>query len=126
MIFALRLKELREQAGLTQAQLANAMGVGVSTVGMWESTQRTPSSKTLKKLIEYFNVSLPYLLGDTDINDTEKFFIEKNTPQLTAEEWQFIEDFRALGIPGKQLIKTTMKTLLQTSEAVKNNKKDIS
>ena len=61
--FAIRLKELRENRNLTQAELAEQLGVGVSTIGMWESTQRTPTAKMLLKLISFFGCTLDYLLG---------------------------------------------------------------
>ena len=36
-MFQVRLKELRERAGFSQAVLAKKVGVAQSTVGMWES-----------------------------------------------------------------------------------------
>ena len=66
MEFSIRLKELRESKGLSQAELAEVVGVGVSTVGMWESTKRIPRAKTLDRLLSFFHCSLDYLLGKTD------------------------------------------------------------
>lgn len=66
MKFSIRLKEMREAKGLSQAQLAQEIGVGVSTVGMWESTNRVPNAKTLGKLLSFFNCPIDYLLGRTD------------------------------------------------------------
>lgn len=66
MEFSIRLKEMREAKGLSQAELAQKIGVGISTVGMWESTNRTPGAKTLQRLISYFGCSIDYLLGRTD------------------------------------------------------------
>lgn len=45
-----RIKQLRKQKGLTQKEMAEAVGVGVSTVAMWESGKRTPSFKLLNDL----------------------------------------------------------------------------
>ena len=64
--FAIRLKELRENRNLTQAELAEQLNIGISTIGMWESTQRTPTAKMLLKLISFFDCTLDYLLGKTD------------------------------------------------------------
>lgn len=41
--------------------------------------------------------------------------LEQTSAHLTAEEWKLIADFRALGAPGKQLVKTTIETLLDSS-----------
>ena len=66
MSFALKLKELREKKGLSQAQLAKELNVGIGSVGMWESTQRTPPARRLICIANYFNVSIDYLLKDDD------------------------------------------------------------
>lgn len=64
MEFRIRLKQLREEANLSQAQLAQQIGVSQSTVGMWESGRNKPSFDTLKKLAEKFHVTVGYLAGD--------------------------------------------------------------
>ena len=57
MNFSLRLKELREQKGKSQAQLANEIGVSLGCVGMWESTQQVPPAnyrKIRRKILTCF------------------------------------------------------------------------
>ena len=66
-MFALRLKELRENAGLSQAQLARKLGVGQSTVGMWENGKNKPQNAKLEMLAKIFGVSYDYLMGRNDI-----------------------------------------------------------
>lgn len=61
--FGQRLKELRVQAGMTQLQLAQRMGVTKSVVSFYELQQRTPSPDILVKLSGIFKVSTDYLLG---------------------------------------------------------------
>ena len=46
-MFQVRLKALRERAGLSQAALAKKVGVGQSTVGMWESGRNKPENAKL-------------------------------------------------------------------------------
>ena len=65
MSFALKLKELREEKGLSQAQLARELNLGIGSVGMWESTQRTPPAKRLQLIANYFGVSIDELLEVT-------------------------------------------------------------
>ena len=38
-----RIKLLRKQNGYTQVELAKKLGIGVSTVAMWETGKRTPN-----------------------------------------------------------------------------------
>lgn len=61
--FGSRLKELRTQAGLTQLQLAQRMGITKSVVSFYELQERTPSPDVLVKLARIFRVSTDYLLG---------------------------------------------------------------
>lgn len=61
--FGMRLKELRTQAGLTQKQLAEQIGVTKSVVSFYELRERTPSPEVLVKLASVFHVSSDYLLG---------------------------------------------------------------
>ncbi len=65
MSFALKLKELREEKGLSQAQLARELNVGIGSVGMWESTQRTPPAKRMKLIANYFGITVDELLEVT-------------------------------------------------------------
>lgn len=51
---------------MTQRQLADVINLSPSTIGMYESGRRDPDSATLRKLAEYFGVSVDYLLGRTD------------------------------------------------------------
>lgn len=59
----IRLKELRERKGISQARLADELGIRQSTVGMWESGKNKPHPDMLVKLSKYFGVSVDYLLG---------------------------------------------------------------
>lgn len=61
--FGLKLKELRNQASLTQEQLADKLGIKKATVSYYEKGERTPSPDVLIKIAEIFHVSTDYLLG---------------------------------------------------------------
>lgn len=63
MDFGKRLKQLRTQAGLTQLQLAERIGVTKSVVSFYELQERSPSPDVLIKLSRIFHVSADYLLG---------------------------------------------------------------
>ena len=61
--FGLKLKELRKQAGMTQQQLADKLGITKSVVSYYELSERTPSPDVLRDLAIIFHVSADYLLG---------------------------------------------------------------
>lgn len=61
--FGSRLKSLRTNAGLTQAQLGNLVGVTKSVISYYELQERSPSPDVLIKLSQIFHVSTDELLG---------------------------------------------------------------
>lgn len=64
--FAERLKELRKNEKITQAQLANKLGVAQSNVSDWENNIARPEYENLAKLAQIFDVTTDYLLGLSD------------------------------------------------------------
>lgn len=62
-MFAVNLKQLRRDRGLSQAALAEILHVSQSTIGMWESGARKPDIETMATLAAFFNVSADYLLS---------------------------------------------------------------
>jgi len=67
--FGRKLKELRTQAKMTQAQLAARIGVTKSVISFYELQERAPSPDVLRKYARIFHVSADYLLG---LDETEK------------------------------------------------------
>lgn len=65
--FAIRVKELRLENNLTQKELADNFGFNRSTISDWETRGREPSYDLLIDVANFFDVSLDYLLGRTDI-----------------------------------------------------------
>ncbi len=57
------LKSLRKDAGLTQKELADKVGVTNSTISFYEQEERSPSVDMIIRLSKIFNVSVDYLLG---------------------------------------------------------------
>ncbi len=83
--FGTTLKELRQQAGLTQKQLADKLWLSKATVSYYEQSLRSPSPEILIKLSKIFHVSTDYLLGIenkkqtldvTDLSDEDICFLE--------------------------------------------------
>lgn len=61
--FGTRLKRLRKENDVTQAQLAEYLGVVASAVGKYETIENAyPSVDALIKIAEFFHVSIDYLL----------------------------------------------------------------
>lgn len=62
-----RISSLRSEHGLTQLELAQALHISNSALSQYESGARTVSDDLKFKFASYFDVSLDYLMGRTDI-----------------------------------------------------------
>ena len=65
--FSSRLKNLREQANLTQADLAKKLSITRSSVNAWEMGLSSPSTAFVVELSKLFSVSTDFLLGLDDV-----------------------------------------------------------
>jgi len=63
----LRLKELREKRRLSQDGLALKLSVSQSTISAYEIGERTPDLETLIAIAKFFDVSLDYLVGLSEV-----------------------------------------------------------
>ena len=59
----LKLQELRLARGMTQAEVAEKLGISKSAIGMYEQGRREPDLETVIKLAEFFSVSVEEMLG---------------------------------------------------------------
>lgn len=63
------LKQLRKKKGITQSEAANEFGVPLSTYRNWEQLKNMPrDNATLKKISDYFDVSMEALFGYDLVN----------------------------------------------------------
>lgn len=60
------LKYFRERKGMTQSELARAIGVSQGAIGMYETGKREPDFETEEAIADFFNVSLSVLRGRSD------------------------------------------------------------
>ena len=65
-VLADRIKKLRKKKGISQLQLAEAVGVKKNTVSTWERGTRKPDFAALQLLSDYFEVSFECLLTHVD------------------------------------------------------------
>lgn len=64
-LFGDNLKQLRQNANLTQDQLAQKLKTTKQTINRYETGQREPDFDRLVEIAHIFNVSLDWLLGKT-------------------------------------------------------------
>ena len=65
-IFAIRLRELRKEKRLSQAQMANLLNIKQQSYARYENDTSEPSFEMLVWLAAFFDVSCDYLLGQSE------------------------------------------------------------
>ena len=58
-----RIKELREEKGLSQRELANKTGIKQANISRWEAGLVVPNIIDIWTLAEFFDCSIDYLVG---------------------------------------------------------------
>ena len=81
----MRIKQVREEKGVSQRQLAEIVGVSAVTVLNWENGIYDPSAKDLIKLSKALDASIDYLVGN-DSQDTEKEAVRRALNRLSKED----------------------------------------
>lgn len=81
----LRLKEIRELKGIKKAKVANDLGLSRQGYAYYENGQRTPSTKVLKQLAEYFGVTTDYLLGSESKPEQPNTKLSPNNSNTTMQ-----------------------------------------
>ena len=104
-----KLKELRQRKGISQQTLAEAIGVSQQSVNKYENHHVEPDIRTLIALADYFNTSVDYLIGHTEIEHK----IEATTAyDLNKEEAALLEKWRQLGNGEKESILSVMENYI--------------
>ncbi len=64
--FSKKLKQLRKNAGHTQAAAAALLKISPSAVGMYEQGRREPDFETVQRICDLYGVTPNYLVSDSD------------------------------------------------------------
>jgi len=102
-----RLKELREEMGLSQKSLAEKLDMSQSAISFYETGARMPEIVACNKFANFFDVSLDYF---TKRSDVRKYV---DSSKLTAQEIQLISSFKKLNNAKKSKVFAYMEGLLE-------------
>lgn len=87
------LKLLRQATGISQRQLSEAIGVSQQSINKYENHNIEPDIDTMIRIADYFQTSVDYLIGHTDIQRKIEIVQEY---ELNSNESKFIELYRTL------------------------------
>lgn len=65
----MKLKEIRERTGLTQAEVARQLGISPPVYNRYETGVREPPYETLCRIADFFNVPIDELLGRSPLQE---------------------------------------------------------
>lgn len=109
--FAKRLSSLRKEKGLSQYKLADAIGYSRGLIGNYEQGSRQPDYDTLINLANFFNVTVDYIIGNSELKNCDScnrdIFLEEDEKEL-------LEIYRKLTFKYKYKILGEIKGILET------------
>lgn len=109
-----RLKALREEKGISQQKLAEKIHTSQQNIHRYENGFYEPDIATLKLLADYFETSIDYLVGGTEIRHK----IEVVHPfDLNSDEAMLIEKYRQLRSHARNSIMNMIDTLLEQDQS---------
>ena len=129
--FSMRLKELREEAGVSMLELARAIGVSDAAICKWENGRAEPKIGYIVELAEYFDCPIDYLIGmDADSSlgrgapgrvagavkvmdaggKTVKPITSDKSVVLTVDEQEIVESYKKLSPDLRGVLKETLNT----------------
>lgn len=114
-----RLRERREQLGLTQGEVASALGVTPGAVGNYENGVSTPKADILFKVFDVLKCDANYLFQD----EMKNLSIEDTASPVEME--YLVKRYRDLDAHGKEMVDFTLLKEWQRSTAIHKSKDNI-
>ena len=99
MLVCQRLKAIRNARGMSQAEVAAQLSISREALCMYETGRRQPSNELLGTLARFYNVSMDYLLGVSDIPDSfadlsgKALYISRALSRLDPETLDYLARF---------------------------------
>ena len=101
------LRLLRDTSGISQKQLADAIGVSQQSINKYENHNIEPDIETLIRIADFFDTSVDYLIGHSTIRRK----IEAVTAyDLNAEESHIIDKYRKLSRKQRNCVVTVIES----------------
>ena len=83
-VFSEKLNTLIKESGLTQKEISERLYISRSALIMYKRGEREPNMETLGRIASFFNVDFNYLLGLSEINETDHVSVSQNVTKLES------------------------------------------
>lgn len=110
--FGERLKQLREERGMTQEEVAKILDVTKVAISGYERGVRHPRFDILDNLADYFDVDINYMSGVSDKRkqyprmtpeEQDRLHVDYISVDITVEEFELVKAYRRLDEYSKKL-----------------------
>lgn len=126
-----RLKVLRKENNVTQNKIAELLSINVKTVSRWEKGEYEIKPPQARMLADYFRVSVPYLLGNSNLRTEEQanLLLEANNSDepfsfdmiaTKPDEHDLLYNYRQLEIPYKNQVRKFTRDMGELQKESKN------
>lgn len=115
----LRIKQLREEKGISQLEFAKKINLTQQSVSAYEKGIREPSLDILKTIADFFGVTTDFLLGKSDIRNPEKVEID---PLDLAKFGFSLKNYEPLSEKQKEQVRDLLKVVLKDNLKDKEKK----
>lgn len=110
--YGLRLKQLREQHGYSQEELAKLLNTSRSRIGMYEQGRRQPDFEMQEAIADLFNVSFDYLFGRSEQDIlAEQLASLADDPKEIKDFLDFYADYKHLDQKSRDAVWNLLKSL---------------
>ena len=107
------LRKLREEKNITQVKLSTELEVSQELISRYELGSSFPQPQMLIKLANYFNCSVDYLLGVTDVRTPVKYLVSNVTNVKNAE---ILNKYNSLSNTDKEFFDRILSCLLDSNK----------
>ena len=104
------IRLLRREMGISQQALADAIGMSQQSINQYENHRIEPDIHTLAQLADYFNTSIDFFVGHTDIRNR---FDKTEAYHLNSDEGDIISKYRTLTPKERACVAQVIDTLLE-------------
>ena len=111
------LKTLRKSKKITQLKLSMDLGVSQELISRYEKGSSFPQPQMLITLANYFNCSVDYLLGLTDITTPTKYLVANN---ISVDEAEILNKYNMLSDENKKCLEKFLSFLLDDKNKESN------
>lgn len=108
--------------GVTPYKVSKETGISQSTLSDWKKGKITPKSDTMKKIADYFGVSVDYLMTGTEREETVKYYFDEETAEMAQKLFEN-RDLRVLFDAAQDASSEDLKTTYDMLMALKKKER---